>query len=112
MAETQDGRERLTEKLAAGVTDRGVKLAYGEKQTIDGAEFVPVALVAYGFGAGDSEEYGGGGGGGGSAIPVGAYIGGPDGLHFRPNTIALLAVSIPVIGMLGWAVSKIVKAAR
>jgi hypothetical protein len=111
MAETQS-KDRLTEALAAGVTDRGVKLAYGEKQTVDGVEFVPVALVAYGFGAGDSDEYGSGGGGGGSAIPVGAYIGGADGLHFRPNTIALLAVAIPVIGVLGWALAKIVKAAR
>jgi hypothetical protein len=68
--------------------------------------------VAYGFGAGDSDEYGSGGGGGGSAIPVGAYIGGADGLHFRPNTIALLTVAIPVIGVLGWALAKIVKAAR
>jgi uncharacterized spore protein YtfJ len=76
MAETSS-KERLTEKLAAGVTDRGVKLAVGEKQTVDGVELVPVALVAYGFGAGDTEEYGSGGGGGGSAIPLGAYIGGP-----------------------------------
>jgi uncharacterized spore protein YtfJ len=111
MAETL-GKERLTEKLAAGVTDRGVKLAVGEKQTVDGVELVPVALVAYGFGAGDTEEYGSGGGGGGSAIPLGAYIGGPDGVRFRPNPIALLAVSIPVIGTLGWALAKIVRAAR
>ncbi|TPX04539.1 hypothetical protein FJ656_11330 [Schumannella luteola] len=104
-------RDKLTEKLAAGVPDRSVKLAYGEKQTVGGVELVPVALVAYGFGAGDSDEYGSGGGGGGSAIPVGAYIAGDDGLHFRPNTIALLAVSIPVITALGWAISKIVKAA-
>jgi hypothetical protein len=111
MAETSS-RERLTERLAAGVTDRGVKLAVGEKQIVDGVELVPVALVAYGFGAGDTEEYGSGGGGGGSAIPLGAYIGGPDGVRFRPNPIALLAVSIPVIGTLGWAIAKIVRAAR
>ena len=111
MAETL-GKERLTEKLAAGVTDRGVKLAVGEKQTVDGVELVPVALVAYGFGAGDTDEYGSGGGGGGSAIPLGAYIGGPDVVRFRPNPIALLAVSIPVIGTLGWALAKIVRAAR
>ena len=111
MAETSS-KERLAEKLAAGVTDRGVKLAVGEKQTVDGVELVPVALVAYGFGAGDTEEYGSGGGGGGSAIPLGAYIGGPDGVRFRPNPIALLAVSILVIGTLGWALAKIVRAAR
>jgi len=112
MAETTESRDRLTEKLAEGVPDRGVTLAYGEKQTVDGVEFVPVALVAYGFGAGDSEEYGSGGGGGGSSIPVGAYIGGPDGLRFRPNAIALLAVSIPVITVVGWSLAKIAKALR
>jgi len=112
MAETtQTSRDRLTEKLAAGVPDRSVRLAYGDKQTVDSVEFVPVALVAYGFGAGDSDEYGSGGAGGGSAIPVGAYIGGADGLRFRPNTIALLAVSIPVICTLGWSIAKIIKAA-
>jgi hypothetical protein len=33
-------------------------------------------------------------------------------VRFRPNPIALLAVSIPVIGTLGWALAKIVRAAR
>ena len=77
-------------------------------------EFVPVAFVSYGFGAGEGfedEGSGSGGGGGGVAIPLGAYIGGPDGLRFRPNVIAVLSVAIPVIGTLGWAISKIVKAA-
>src|SRR6218665_1358871 len=104
MAETTTSADRLTEKLAEGVPDRSVKLAYGEKQTVDGVEFVPVAFVSYGFGSGEAPEEGSGGGGGGVAIPVGAYIGGPDGLHFRPNTVALAWVSIPVIAVLGWAV--------
>ena len=117
MAATTAGTDKLTEKLAAGVPDRSVKLAYGEKQTVDGVEFVPVAFVSYGFGAGEgfeesSSAVGSGGGGGGVAIPLGAYIGGPDGLRFRPNAIAVLAVAIPVIATLGWAISKIVKAAN
>jgi|SRR5690349_5659190 len=112
MAPTTAASDKLTEKLAAGVPDRSVKLAYGEKQTVDGVEFVPVAFVSYGFGAGEGlEEVGSGGGGGGVAIPLGAYIGGPDGLRFRPNTIALLSVAIPVVGVVGWAIAKIVKAA-
>lgn len=103
----------LAERLAEGVTDRGVTLAYGDKQTIDGVELVPVALVSYGFGAGESDEMdGGGGGGGGAAIPIGAYVGGADGVHFRPNPIALIAVSIPAICALGWALARIVRAAR
>ncbi len=112
MVQTEGSRDRLTEKLAAGVPDRGVRLAFGEKQTLEGVEFVPVALVAYGFGAGDSDEYGSGGGGGGSAIPVGAYIGGPDGVRFRPNTIAVVAASIPAILALGWSIARIARALR
>lgn len=113
MAETTTATDRITEKLAAGVPDRNVKLAYGETQTVDGVEIIPVAFVSYGFGGGeDLENLGSGGGGGGVAIPLGAYVGGADGLRFRPNTIALLAVAIPVISTIGWAIARIVKAAR
>lgn len=42
---------------------------------------------------------------------MGAYIGGADGLRFRPNTIALLAVAIPLAATVGWAIARIVKAA-
>jgi len=103
----------LTEKLAAGVRERGISLAYGDKQTIDGVDIVPVAFVSYGFGGTQgSSQFGDGGGAGGVAIPLGAYVGGADGVRFRPNTIAVLAVAIPVIGTLGWAVSKVVKVAK
>jgi uncharacterized spore protein YtfJ len=106
-----------TEKLAEAVP-AALKLAYGPTQTVDGTELVPVALVGYGFGAGDGgnenvpEAYGSGGGGGGYAIPVGAYIGGPDGLRFRPNLIAVIAVSIPLVWVAGKAFARILKAAR
>lgn len=110
MTETHD---KLTEKLAAGVPNRGVGLAYGAKQLVDGVELVPVAFVSYGFGGGEGlDQVGSGGGGGGVAIPLGAYVGGADGLRFRPNTIALLAMAIPIISTIGWAISRIVKAGR
>ena len=103
----------ITEKLAAGIPNRGVTLAYGETRIVDGVELVPVAFVSYGFGgADDAESLGTGGGGGGVSIPLGAYVGGPDGLRFRPNTIAVLAMAIPIIGTIGYAIRLIVKAAR
>lgn len=99
------------ENLAANIPSWGVKTAYGEKQTIDGTEVLPVALVSFGFGGGDGDE-GSGAGGGGHAIPVGAYVGGPDGVAFRPNLIALLAVSIPLVWAGGHALARIVKALK
>lgn len=114
----------LTEKLAETVP-MGMKLSYGPTMTVDGVELVPVSIVSYGFGGGSGTEgddvasggggtggSGSGGGGGGTSIPIGAYIGGVDGLRFRPNIIALLAVSIPVIWVAGRAISRILKASR
>jgi hypothetical protein len=101
----------LTERLAESVTKRGVKLSFGEKVDLGGVEVLPVALVTYGFGAG-GDDSGSGGGGGGGSIPVGVYVGEEGDVRFRPNLIALLAVSIPVIAATGWALSKIIKALR
>ena len=116
---------KLIENLAESVPAWGAKVAYGEKTTVDGQELVPVALVAFGFGGGEgsgdmpaSEKTpagrgeGSGGGGGGYSVPIGAYIGGPDGLRFRPNTIALAVVAVPLISALGAALAVIVGAAR
>ena len=115
MTETA-GKDGITERLAAGVPDRSVKLAYGEKQTVDGTEIIPVAFVTYGFGGGEGLEQlgdgGSGGGGGGVAIPLGAYIGGPEGLRFQPNLIAVISVAIPLVSTIAWGISLIVKAAR
>ena len=116
---------KLIENLAESVPAWGAKVAYGEKTTVDGRELVPVALVAFGFGGGEgsgdmpaSEKIpagrgeGSGGGGGGYSVPIGAYIGGPDGLRFRPNTIALAVVAVPLVSALGAALAVIVGAAR
>ncbi|MGW9630554.1 hypothetical protein ACWGST_07595 [Agromyces sp. NPDC055520] len=116
---------KLIENLAESVPSWGAKVAYGEKTTVDGRELVPVALVAFGFGGGEgsgdmpaSEKTpagrgeGGGGGGAGCAVPLGAYIGGPDGLKFRPNTIALAVVAVPLVSAIGASLAVIVGAAR
>lgn len=107
----------ITERLAESVPSRGVTLAYGDTTTIDGKELIPVALVSYGFGGGEGSEgpdapTGTGGGGGGMSIPVGAYVESEGRVAFQPNLIALIAVSIPFVCTVGWAVAKIVKAAR
>ncbi len=116
----------ITDRLADSVPGWGAKLSYGEPQKVDGVELVPVAFVAFGFGAGEggigpsapgdgAESEGGhgaGGGGGGASIPLGAYIGGPDGLRFRPNPVVLLALGISVIGALGVSISAIIAATK
>ena len=94
----------------------GVKAVYGDPVTVDGVEIVPVAVVAFGFGGGSGQsgegDEGGGGGGGGYSIPVGAYIGGPNGPTFRPNIFALLVVLIPVTLVGGKALSSVIRALK
>ena len=117
----------LIEKLAESVPTWGVKLAYGEKTTLGGHELIPIALVGFGFGAGEGSSempdgglgssgmgagQGSGGGGGGYAVPIGAYVDGPTGLAFRPNLIALLVVSVPVVTAAGLALAQIIRAFR
>ena len=53
-----------------------------------------------------------GGGGGGYALPIGAYVTGPDGLRFKPNPIALVVVAVPLVSAVGWALARIVGAQR
>jgi uncharacterized spore protein YtfJ len=111
---------KLSESLAALVPTWGAKMAYGERTTLGGHELVPVALVVFGFGGGEGSGEmpeggttpagrgeGSGGGGGGYVVPIGAYVGGPDGLRFRPNPIAMLMVAVPLVSAAGWAVSRI-----
>ncbi|GGI46894.1 putative spore protein YtfJ [Agromyces flavus] len=116
---------KLIENLAESVPAWGAKVAYGEKTTVDGQEVVPVALVGFGFGGGEGsgempesrtpvagKGEGSGGGGGGFSVPIGAYINGPDGLRFRPNSIALAVVAVPLVTAIGGAIAVIVGAAR
>ena len=94
----------IVEKIAQQVTSVGAKASYGDPVTVGGVEIVPVALVWFGFGGGSDESEQGGGGGGGVSIPVGAYVRGSDGARFKPNPVAVLAVSIPLAWALSWSV--------
>jgi hypothetical protein len=113
MTQTDPVPGAITQELAAGVPHRGITLAVGDARTLDGVELVPVAFVTYGFGAlNESARLGSGGGGGGVAIPLGAYAVKDGTVRFRPNTIALLSLTIPIIGALGLSISMIIKALR
>ncbi|WP_193509828.1 hypothetical protein [Cryobacterium sp. BB736] len=101
----------VAEELAESVPKRGVKLAYGEAVVMGDTTLVPIAMVTYGFGGG-GESGKGGGGGGGATMPLGVYVTRGATTSFRPNPVALLAVSIPLVCAVGWAISRIVKAMR
>lgn len=102
--------DSVTSGLADGVPGRGVNLAYGAKETIDGLEIIPVALVTYGFGASDqSATWGVGGGGGGVAIPIGAYVASKNGLRFRANTFVTLALATPLVAVVGRALVQLLR---
>lgn len=104
----------LIERIAQSI-DVGVTTAFGEKTTLDGVEVVPVALSWKGFGGGSDggdEEAAGGGGGGGATIPVGIYVGDPTGPRFVPNTIAVLAVSIPLVWVIGKSLKTVIRALK
>ena len=111
MEQTPSRTRKLTESLAAGIPDRGIGLAFGESRTVDGIALVPVAFVSYGFGGTEeSGRLGTGGGGGGVAIPLGAYTTRDGKVVFKPNSVALLAMIIPLVAALGSAVAKIIAA--
>lgn len=66
--------QRISESLG---TTANVKSVFGEPIHLEGKTVVPVAKVAYGFGAGSGTDHGeggegGGGGGGVRAYPAGA----------------------------------------
>jgi uncharacterized spore protein YtfJ len=116
--------ENIIEKFTESVPSWGAKLSYGSLETVNGQEILPVAFVIFGFGGGGGsgempgdapnagKGEGSGGGGGGYALPVGAYVTGTDGVVFKPNLIALAAVAVPLVSALGWAISRIIRAAN
>lgn len=110
-----DHMTNIAEQLADGFSNTGVKLAYGEPIEIEGTTIVPVAAASYGFGAGEGvgdaeHQEGTGGGGGGMSVPVGAYITQNGTTRFEPNPVALLAVSIPLVCVAGWSLTRVIKA--
>jgi len=107
---------KLAVELAETVTTTGVRNVYGEPVELDGVTMIPVALVEYGFGAGEGpagdEASGSGGGGGGFSVPIGAYVRDRNGLRFEPNPIALLAVGIPFLWVAGRALRMVIRATK
>jgi hypothetical protein len=97
----------LTSTLAGAIPARGIQLAQGEVQRINGSEFLPVAIVTYGFGGSDDSQWGMGGGGGGMVVPLGAYVTGDRGLRFRPNPVVILTVLIALVSVTGHALHKL-----
>lgn len=108
---SENPRSSLTERIAASVPTRGIGLAYGDVQSINGASLLPVAFVTYGFGASDeSQQWGAGGGGGGVVvIPLGAYYAERNGVRFRANTIAVLAMLVPLVGAIGTVLVRLAR---
>jgi len=104
----------IVDHLADSVGKLGIGASYGDPITIGGTDITPVALVWYGFGAGQdgAGDAPSGGGGGGASIPIGVYAPGPDGPAFKPNLIALLAVSIPVLWVGTRGLARVVKALK
>lgn len=110
---TVEAMTSLPLRLADTLKQFGAQVAYGEEREIEGTTFVPVALVAYGFGGGGGDDDdAGGGGGGGYVIPVGAYVGDSLGVRFQANPVALAAVAIPLVWASGKALARIVKALK
>ena len=90
---------------------------YGETRAMEGRSIIPVARVAYGFGAGGGHgpaktddgagttPGGGGGGGGVSVSPVGFLVVTPEGERFVP--IALPRRKLALAGFLGFALGYV-----
>lgn len=110
---------QLTKALADTLSNVGVNSSYGDPIEVDGTTIVPVAVTTFGFGAGEGDipshsdtSEGSGGGGGGFAAPVGAYMTRNGVTRFEPNTVALLALGIPLVFVTGRAMSRIIKALK
>src|SRR5699024_3050186 len=112
------GMVNITGQLAEIFSNIGVKSTYGSPVDIDGVRIIPVAVACFGFGAGEGiprheeKAEGSGGGGGGMSVPVGADITRDGTTRFEPNTIALMAVGVPLAWTTGRALTRIVKALK
>ncbi|TQJ35520.1 hypothetical protein [Arthrobacter sp. SLBN-122] len=99
--------------LADSFKNMGVARAYGPPVNLGGEDIVPVALVSFGFGGGmESDQGASGGGGGGFVVPLGVYRTVNGRAAFRPNTIAMLVLLVPLVSVAGGAMRKAVLAAR
>ncbi|MCW2132590.1 hypothetical protein [Arthrobacter sp. VKM Ac-2550] len=106
-------RTNVIVAIADKVTSFGVRRAYGEPVQVGSEQVVPVALVQFGFGGGESETGEGGGGGGGMVLPVGVLAPDSQGkASFRPNPLALLVCTVPLVWSVGHAVARVVEACR
>lgn len=107
----------FTERFAGNIGSWGARMAYGAPTTVGGVEVLPVALIAFGFGAGEldrsasSGPIGEGGGGSGLSVPIGVYVGEGGGARFVPNTPTLALAVASVVAAVGVAVSSIIFAA-
>lgn len=117
--------ESPIESLTKSAPSWGAKMAFGETIDVGGRQVTPAALVIFGFGGGggsgkwpqrgslpEGEGEGSGGGGGGYVLPIGAYVNGPNGPKFQPNPVAMIIVSVPLVSAAGWALARIITAAR
>lgn len=108
----------LPRHMAEILSNIGVRAAYGEPVELEATTLLPVALTSYGFGAGEHDPASqhssatAGGGSGGLSIPVGAYLTCNGVTRFEPNTIALLAVSIPLAFVTGRSIVSAIRALR
>ncbi|QOD92762.1 hypothetical protein [Chryseoglobus sp. 28M-23] len=114
MTPTPSTAPSTVDHLADSVSKLGIGTAYGDPVDIGGTKVTPVAVTWFGFGAGPENDGDAAtaGGGGGASIPIGVYQPGVDGPAFKPNLIALLAVSIPVLWVGGRALTSIIKALK
>ncbi|NUP58339.1 MAG: hypothetical protein HOQ06_02525, partial [Pseudarthrobacter sp.] len=63
-------------------------------------------------GGSESDQGASGGGGGGLVLPLGVYVTENGRPVFRPNTIAVLACLVPLVGAAGVALRRAIVAAR
>jgi hypothetical protein len=104
----------LTAKISESLASLGVERSFGAPIELGNETVIPVAAVWMGIGGGSrtDELSGEGAGGGGVSLPLGAYVSSGGYSSFRPNIIALLAVSTPLVCVSGRALARIIRALK